>query len=140
MFDRSRRLVLVSRVGLAGAIMLTTLALSLGTDVTSSSAASNSAFCKTIFTWAAISEKNEAPKTVSADGFHAWAKLLLPFYVKLAAESSGKTQVVFKDLVKIFTYYQKGKSISAIVAFETLNHKTFLSDTKAVAASIEACE
>jgi hypothetical protein len=131
-------MAIVSKVGLSGAILFTTLALSLGTNVPSSSASSG-AFCSTIFAWVKVSEANEVPKSETADGYHAWAKLLLPYFKKLASESSGKTQVVFKDLVKIYSYYEKGSSLSAIVAYESLNHKSFLADTKSVAKSIEAC-
>ena len=139
MLNRSRRLVLASKMGLAGAIMLTTLALSLGSDVPSSSAAGSSAFCKTLVSFVPILEKHEAPKTNTPAGFHAWAEVLLPYYKELAAESSGKSKVVSADLTTLFTYYEHATSLATIESYEKANHAKFEANTKAFAAAIGAC-
>jgi hypothetical protein len=126
-------------VGLAGAIMFTTLALSLGSDVPSSSALGSSAFCKTLFSFEGIAEKNEVPKTSTAIGYHAWAKLMLPYYEKLASEAPKNGKVVLNELVTIFKYYTNASSISNIEAYIEANHAKFEAGTKALGKDIEAC-
>jgi hypothetical protein len=138
-FNRSTPLVLASKVGLAGAIMCTTLVLSLGSDVQSSSALGSSAFCKTLFGFEGVAEKFETPKASTAAGYHAWAKELLPFYEKLASEAPKNGKVVLDELVTIFKYYTNASSISGIEAYITTNHAKFEAGTKALAKDIEAC-
>ena len=137
MLNRSRRLALAAKMGLAGAIMCTTLVLSLGADVPSSSA--SSAFCKTLFSWEAISTKHETPSTSTPSGYHAWAKLFLPYYEKMASESSGKTKTALNDLVSIFKYYNSASSLAGIEAYIGVHHAKFTADVKALAESVESC-
>lgn len=120
--------------------MFATLALSLGTDIPSSSAVGSSAFCKTIFTFAGIAEKNTTPKEITAKGYVAWAKLLLPFYEKLASEAPSNGKVVLNELVTIFKYYSHASSIKGIQAYISANHAKFEAGTKALAADIAGCE
>ena len=117
--------------------MCTTLVLSLGSDVPSSSALGSSAFCKTLTTLVPVLEKNEAPKTSTSAGYHTWAKLLLPYYQKLATEATGKSKVVATDLATYFGYYTHASSIKSIEAYVAAHHAKFLADTKAFAAEIE---
>jgi hypothetical protein len=126
-------------VGLAGAIMCTTFALSLGSDVQSSSALGNSAFCKTLFSFEPIAEKNDAPKEITAKGYVAWAKLLLPYYEKLASEAPSSGKVVLNELVTIFKYYSNAKTLTGIETYISMNHAKFEAGTKALAKDIEAC-
>jgi hypothetical protein len=130
---------LLSKVGLAGAIMFTTLALSLGSDVQSSSALGDSPFCKTLFSFEGIAEKNETPKEITAKGYVAWAKLLLPYYEKLASEAPSNGKVVLNELVTIFKYYSKAKTVTGIEGYISANHAKFEAGTKALAKDIEAC-
>jgi hypothetical protein len=138
-FNRSRRLASVSKVGLAGAIMCTTLVLSLGSNVPSSSALGSSAFCKTLFSFESIAVKYEAPKTSTTIGYHAWAKELLPFYEKLASEAPANGKVVLNELVTIFKYYTNASSLTSIEAYIAANHTKFEAGTKALAKDIEGC-
>ena len=119
--------------------MCTTLVLSLGSDVQSSSALGNSPFCKTLFSFEGIAEKNETPKEITAKGYVAWAKLLLPYYEKLASEAPSNGKVVLNELVTIFKYYTKAKSITGIETYISTNHAKFEAGTKALAKDIEAC-
>jgi hypothetical protein len=137
--NQSRRLVLLSKVGLAGAIACTTLALSLGTDVPSSSALGNSAFCKTLFGFEGIAEKHETPTSITAQGYQQWAKTLLPFYEKLASEAPANGKVVLNELVTIFKYYTNASSITSIEGYIATNHAKFEAGEKALAKDIEAC-
>jgi hypothetical protein len=140
MFKHARKYVSGTRAALAGAVVGGTLVLSLGLAVPSSSALGNSAFCKTIFSFEGIAEKNEAPKEITAKGYVAWAKLLLPFYEKLASEAPNNGgKVVLNELVTIFKYYSNASSIKAIEAYEAANHAKFEAGTKALAKDIEAC-
>jgi ABC-type phosphate transport system substrate-binding protein len=136
--NRSKRMALVSKVGLAGAIMFATLTLSLGTNVTISSAG-DSPFCTTLFSFEGIAEKNETPKEITAKGYVAWAKLLLPYYKKLASEAPANGKVVLNELVTIFKYYSNAKTIAGIQAYIAANHAKFEAGTKALAKDIEAC-
>lgn len=119
--------------------MFTTLALSLGSDVPTSSALGTSAFCKTLFSFEGIAQKNDAPKASTAKGYQAWAKVLLPFYEKLASEAPNNGKVVLNELVTIFKYYTHASSISGIETYIAKNHAKFESGTKALAKDIAAC-
>jgi hypothetical protein len=119
--------------------MCTTLVLSLGSDVPSSSALGSSAFCKTLFSFEGLATKNEVPKTSTAAGYHAWAKVLLPFYEKLASEAPKNGKIVLNELVTIFKYYTNASSISGIEAYIAANHVKFAAGEKALAKDIESC-
>jgi hypothetical protein len=119
--------------------MCSTLVLALGSDVPSSSALGSSAFCKTLFSFEGIATKNEVPKTSSTIGYHAWAKLMLPYYEKLASEAPKNGKVVLNELVTIFKYYDSASSITAIEAYIEANHAKFEAGSKALAKDIEAC-
>src|ERR1700689_4603674 len=125
---------------MAGAILFATVALSLGTDVQSSSALGNSAFCKTLVSFAGIAEKNATPKEITAKGYVAWAKLLLPYYEKLASEAPSNGKVVLNELVTIFKYYSHASNIKGIETYISTNHAKFEAGTKALAKDIEGCE
>jgi hypothetical protein len=139
MFIHARKYVSGARTALAGAVVCGTLVLSLGMAVPTSSALGNSAFCKTIFSFEAIAEKNETPTKITAKGYVAWSKLLLPFYEKLASEAPANSKVVLNELVTIFKYYSHATSITSIEAYVEANHAKFEAGSKALAKDIEAC-
>jgi hypothetical protein len=139
MFNHARKYVSGTRAALAGAVVCGTLVLSLGTAVPSSSALGNSAFCQTILSFESIAIKDETPKQITAKGYVAWAKLLLPFYEKLASEAPSNGKVVLNELVTIFKYYSHATSIKSIEAYVTANHAKFEAGSKALAKDIEAC-
>lgn len=139
MFVHAKKFVSGTRTALAGAVVCGTLVLSLGIAVPSSSALGSSAFCKTIFSFEGIAVKNETPKQITAKGYVAWAKLLLPYYEKLASEAPSNGKVVLNELVTIFKYYSHASSIKSIETYVATNHAKFEAGTKALAADIEAC-
>ncbi len=139
MFKHAGKYVSATRAALAGAVVGGTLVLSLGLAVPSSSALGNSAFCKTLFSFEGIAEKNTTPKEITAKGYVAWAKLLLPYYEKLASEAPSNGKVVLNELVTIFKYYSHASSITGIETYIATNHAKFEAGTKALAKDIEAC-
>lgn len=140
MLNRSRRLVLATKVGLAGATMFTTLALTLGSDVPSSSAASDSAFCKTLLGFIPTFEKNVSPTAPGLKGFQEWGKLLYPYFSKMASESSGKAKVTITLLAGEFKDYADATNLAKIEAYQKANHAKFEAGTKAFADEIGGCE
>jgi hypothetical protein len=136
--NRSRRLVLVSRVGLAGAIMFSTLVLTLGSDVPSSSAG-NTAFCKTIESFITTFETNLTPKAFTTKGYQAWGRLLYPYFEKLSTESTGKTKATVTVLEGMFNYYSHAASIKALNAYEKANQAKFDAGTKALGQDVASC-
>jgi hypothetical protein len=139
MFNHARKYVSGTRAALAGAVVCGTLVLSLGMAVPNSSALGNSAFCKTILSFETIALKNETPKQITAKGYVAWAKVLLPFYEKLASEAPSNGKVVLNELVTIFKYYSHASSITSIETYIAANHAKFEAGSKALAKDIEAC-
>ena len=140
MLTRTRLLASASRTALAAMVTAGILVVSLGVAVPSSGAsgtysASQSAFCKTIFTF-----RESAPKGTALNDYKAWAKAVLPLYEKLASEAPNKaSQKVLNDLVTIFKDYQGAASLSKLEAYEVANHANFLKGTKALSAAIIAC-
>lgn len=140
MITRTRLLVSASRVGLAGMVTAGILVLSLGVAVPGSGAAgtysaSESAFCKTMFTF-----RETAPKGTSLNDYKSWAKAILPLYEKLASEAPNTaSKKVLSDLVTIFKDYGSASSLSKLEAYEVANHASFLKNTKALSDAIIAC-
>jgi hypothetical protein len=116
------------------------LVLSLGVAVPSSGAAgtysaSQSAFCKTLFSF-----RETAPKGTNLNDYKAWAKAVLPLYEKLASEApNSASKKVLNDLVTIFKDYQGAASLAKLEAYEAANHAQFLKNTKALSAAIISC-
>jgi hypothetical protein len=139
MFNHARKYVSGTRAALAGAVVCGSLVLSLGVAIPSSSALGNSPFCKTLFSFEGIAEKNETPTKITAKGYVAWSKLLLPYYEKLASEAPANGKVVLNELVTIFKYYSHASSIAGIETYIATNHAKFEAGSKALAKDIEAC-
>jgi hypothetical protein len=137
---RTRLMVSASRVALAGMVTAGILVLSLGVAVPGSGAAgtysaSESAFCKTMFSF-----KETAPKGSTLDNYKTWAKTIIPLYEKLASEApNAASKKVLNQLVTILKDYQSASSLSGLKAYEVANHASFLKNTKAFTAVIVAC-
>ncbi len=140
MIVRTRLMVSASRVALAGMVTAGILVLSLGVAVPNSGAvgsysASESAFCKTMFTF-----KESTPSGTSLNDYKSWAKGIIPLYEKLASEApNAPTKKVLNQLVTILKDYQSAGSLAGLKAYEVANHASFLKNTKAFSAAIVAC-
>jgi hypothetical protein len=136
-FTRTSRLV--TRVALASGVMLGTVVLSLGVSVPNSSAASGSAFCKTILSYETVYASKATPPT-TMKSYGKWAKSILPFYEKLASESpNGATKTVLNEVVTILKYEGKESSIPALEKYVGANETKFAAGTKALEKAIVAC-
>jgi len=119
--------------------MLTTLALSLGSDVPSSSAG-NSSFCTAVFSWVKVSAKDDNPPTTAA-GYSKWAKEVLPYFQKLASTApNAKSKEVLNAVVDVYKYLAKEKNPASAFAYFGLNEKKLLNASKTLASSVAACE
>jgi hypothetical protein len=140
LFTQTKLMVSASRTAVAGIVTAGVLVFSLGVAVPSSGAsgtysASESAFCKTIFTF-----KESVPKGNNLNDYKTWAKSVLPLYEKLASEApNSASQKVLDELVTIFKDYAGAASLSKLQAYEVANHAGFLKGTKALSAAIISC-
>lgn len=138
MFTRTSRLVAATKLAVASGVMLCTLVVSLGVAVPSSSAASNSAFCKTILTYETNYASKATPPT-SIKAYSKWAKSLLPFYETLASEAPSGTKVVLDEVVTVLKYESSQSSLTKLQAYVAANTKAFANATKALVKAIVAC-
>jgi hypothetical protein len=117
-------------------VVASTLVVSLGVAVQPSGALSNSAFCKTIYTWKPVSP----PSSFSTTSYHKWALEYLPIYEKLASEApNSATKNILNEIVKILKYYSTASSAKALEAYALENSKTYETDAQALAKAIIAC-
>lgn len=129
---------LIPRIKIAlSAVVLATGAL-LPVALTSSPAsASPSAFCTAVFSF---NSYPKAPTSLTAAGYHAWAKDLLPYYEKLAATAPNATsKKVLGEIVTILKYYSTSSSYTKLYAYEVAHRAKWIAGTKALAAAIESC-
>lgn len=126
---------MTARSGLAVATLFTALAISLGA-ASSSSALGSSPFCKTLFTW----NPAKATPPTSFANYSSWAKGLVPFYEKLAAEApNASTKSTLDGVVTVLQYESKKLSISALEAYVLANKTKWEAGTKALAKAVESC-
>lgn len=129
---------MTARSALAAATLFAALTISLGA-ASSSSALGSSPFCKTLFTWETEDASKATPPTSYAD-YSAWAKELIPFYEKLAAEApNATTKSTLNEVVTILKYESKKLSISALETYVSANKAKWEAGTKALAKAIENC-
>ena len=83
MLTRTRQLITKSKTVLISSVVLTTMIVSLGVAVPSSSALGSSSFCQLMFTYKPIS----APTSITKSNYLSWANAMLPFFEKLAADA-----------------------------------------------------
>jgi hypothetical protein len=123
----------------AGLVMTGTLVASLGFAVSSSSALGDSPFCKTLFSYETTYAKDAVPPT-SISGYSKWAKTLVPFYEKLAAEAPTKgAKTEFNALVEILKYEASDKSLVGLEGYVAKNQLKFKNSVKYLASAIEGC-
>jgi hypothetical protein len=135
-YARCRDLVTSSRRMLAITVVASTMVVSLGIAVPSSSALGTSAFCKTMFTFHPVSP----PSKVSTSTYKKWAKSYLPFYEKLDSEAPNtKTKKVLDEIVTILKYEASSNSLKGLEAYIIANHKNFAKSSIALAQAIVAC-
>lgn len=136
MFTRTRRLVASSRTLLASGVVVSTMIISLGVSVPSSSALGTSAFCKTMFTFKPVSP----PTKISTTSYRKWAKATLPFYEKLDSEApNAKTKTILDEIVTILKYEASSTSLKGLETYILANHKNFAKSSIALAQAIVAC-
>jgi hypothetical protein len=118
--------------------MLTTLALSLGADVPSSSAG-NSSFCAAVFSWVTAS-KTDANPPATPGGYSKWAKEVLPYFEKMASTApNAKSKEVLNAVVDVYSYLSKDKNPADAFKYFGLNEKKLLNASKTLASSIASC-
>jgi hypothetical protein len=124
---------------LAGLVLAGTLVVSVGADVATSGALSNSPFCTTLFSYETTYAKDATPPT-SISGYGKWARTILPFYEKLASEApTAGAKSELNALVAIIKYEASDKSLSGLGAYVAANHVKFEKSVKYLASAIEAC-
>jgi len=127
-----------SRTLLAGSVVVGALVVPLGASAPVAGALSTSPFCTALFSWA--EHQPPAPTALTLTGYHAWAKSLVPYYVKMAATApDAKTKAVLNDIVVVLKAYANYTSLSKLAAYEKLHHARFEADVKSLASAIKAC-
>jgi hypothetical protein len=121
---------------LAAAVVTAGLALPLALDATPA-AASQSAFCTTVFSYRSYAQ---APKAYTIAGYHAWAKALVPFYEKLQSEApTPASKKVLGEIVTILKYYEISATYPKLLAYEASHRAQWIAGTKSLAAAIASC-
>lgn len=121
---------------MASAVLLATLGFGVSGASASSLSASESAFCKTIFTYHPTTVPN--PKNFST--YRAWARALIPFYEKLASEApTSAAKAEFNEIVVILKLYANSASFTKLDAAVLKYHAKWQAGAQAIAAAVEAC-
>ena len=136
MLTRTRQLITKSKTVLVSSVVLTTMIVSLGVAVPSSSALGSSAFCQLMFTYKPVS----APTSITKSNYRSWANATLPFFEKLAADAPNtKTKNELDALVKILKYEANASSAKALEAYVAANSAAWAKGGKALANAILSC-
>jgi hypothetical protein len=139
MFKHAKKYLSGTRAALAGAVVCGTLVLSLGMAVPNSYAFGSSKFCQTILTFETKYASKATPPT-SYKGYKAWAKYLLPFYEKLAAEApNDASKTTLNEVVVILKYESTDTSIPSLEAYIKANSVKFDNGAKTLGKDIAAC-
>ncbi len=121
---------------LASAMLFASVGIGVASASASSLSASESAFCKTIFTYHPTTVPN--PKSFSS--YRAWARALIPFYEKLASEApTSAAKAEFNEIVVILKLEANSANFAKLDAAVLKYHAKWQAGAKAIATAVEAC-
>ena len=125
-----------ARTLLAGSFIAAALLVPLG--VAATPAGASSAFCTALTSWA--KHPVPAPKSLTINSYHAWARLELPYYERMAATApNAPTKTVVNDVVIVLKAYTNYTSLTKLSLYEKAHHAAFEADVSQLAKAIVAC-
>lgn len=138
MFTRANRWASRARMLIASSVVASALIVPLGVSTQEAGAFGTSPFCVALFSW--VQHQPPAPTSLTLNGYHAWAKVLVPYYEKMASTApNAKTKAVLNDVVTVLKAYASYTSLTKLAAYENAHKAQFQADVKSLAASIKSC-